>query len=102
MDFVSFRVLLATIRNLGACPCPRCELPKAQIAQVGTIPDDNRRERLRRANGRLFRWNVDNARDAIYRLGKTVKSKVVEDILFPQSYVPTSVSPSLSDAFGHF
>ena len=83
---------MATIRNLGACPCPRCELPKAQIPQVGTIPDDARRTRLKRTNGTSLSRNIYNARDAIYRFGKSIKSKVVEDILSPLSYVPTSVS----------
>ena len=86
------RVLLATIRNLGGCPCPRCELTKDQISQVGTIPDDNRRTRLKRTNGTRLSWNIRVARDAIYQYGKTIKSKVVEDILFPLSYVPTSVN----------
>lgn len=91
-EFIVFRVLLATIRNLGGCPCPRCELPKDQIPQVGTIPDDNRRVRLKRTNGTQFSRNIQNAREAIYQYGKTIKSKVVEDILFPLSYVPTSVN----------
>ena len=90
------RVLLATIRNLGACPCPRCGLPKEQIPQVGTIPDDNRRSRLKRAHGTHFTWGIRTARDGIYRFGKTVKSKFVEDILSPLSYVPTSVCPDFA------
>ena len=85
-------MLLATIRNLGACPCPRCELPKAQVPQFGTIPDANRRVRLKRTNGIGLRWRIKAARDAIYRYGKSVKSKAVEDLLSPLSYVPTSVS----------
>ncbi|THU88485.1 hypothetical protein K435DRAFT_821626 [Dendrothele bispora CBS 962.96] len=31
------KVLLATIRTLGCCPCPHCLVEKSQIAQLGTV-----------------------------------------------------------------
>ena len=93
-DPLLYRVLLATIRNLGTCPCPRCEITKDQIPQVGTIPDNNRRARLARRNGPLLSGNIRAAREAIYRHGKTVRSTAVENLLYPLSFVPTYVRES--------
>ena len=86
------RALLASIRNLGACPCPRCEVRKDQIPQVGTIPDDVRRTNHRRANGPSLKMRISVSRAAIYERGKGIKSTAVEDLLSPLSYVPTLVS----------
>ncbi|KAK7689700.1 hypothetical protein QCA50_007495 [Cerrena zonata] len=92
------KVLLASIRNLGTCPCPRCEVKKAQILQVGTIPDTTLRTNHKRINCHPLRHKVKLARAAIYERGKGVKSTAVEDILSPLSYVPTS--NAFADLFG--
>jgi hypothetical protein len=34
-----FRVLLATIRDKGYCPCPRCLIPKKSFDKMGLIHD---------------------------------------------------------------
>ena len=85
------RVLLASIRNLGACPCPRCEVKKVQIEQLGTIPDNQRRSNHMRSNTTSLRNRIALCREAIYGRGKNIKSSIVEDFLSPLSYVPTSV-----------
>ena len=85
------RVLLATIRNLGSFPCPRCLIPKEKIPEVGTKNDDRRRERDRRvANNKLFS-DINLARTWIYNEGSLVKSAAVERLLSPTSLVPTLV-----------
>ncbi|KAF8427567.1 hypothetical protein L210DRAFT_3652625 [Boletus edulis BED1] len=61
------KVLLATIRDKGICPCPRCLIPKSNF----------------------YRQKVFHARWAIYKLGKPLKSVVVERILKAFSLVPT-------------
>ena len=86
------RVLLATIRNLGSFPCPRCLIPKDKILEVGTKNDDKRRENSQRmANNKLFS-DIRLARTWIYKEGSGVKAAAVERLLSPTSLVPTIVS----------
>ena len=96
LTIILFRVLLSSIRNLGACPCPRCEIKKEYIGQLGTVPDDQRRTNHMRANTMSLRNRIALSRDAIYKRGKGVKSAIVEDFLSPLSYVPTSVCDLLT------
>jgi hypothetical protein len=58
------RVLLATIRDKGICPCPRCLTPKSKMDQTGAKRDSQFREK----NVRKYLLNyVCAARDAIYK-----------------------------------
>jgi hypothetical protein len=92
-DLIAIRILLATIRNQGLCPCPRCETPKQQLPEMGTIPDKNRRTKLQRVDNDDTRDWIARAREFIYTLGRTVKSSAVERVLEAKSYVPTMVCP---------
>ncbi|KAF8074854.1 hypothetical protein FPV67DRAFT_601603 [Lyophyllum atratum] len=94
------KVLLATIRNLGKCPCPRCLIPKERIPEMGTKFDAARRQTLARSADLWFRQKIERARDAIYRLGFVVKSVVVERLLDEQSLVPTVNAFSGLSEFG--
>ncbi|KAL0572685.1 hypothetical protein V5O48_009275 [Marasmius crinis-equi] len=38
------KVLLATLKSLGQCPCPQCMVEKDQIPQLGTVRDRQQRE----------------------------------------------------------
>ena len=87
----SSRVLLATIHNLGKCPCPCCEMPRESIPELGTRNDAARRRNLRRQDGHALSHKVKIARKAIYESGKGVKSAAVENLLSFGSYVPTEV-----------
>ena len=85
------RVLLATIRNLGSFPCPRCLISKDKLPEVGTKNDDRRRETNQRvANDHLFS-DIRLARTWIYNEGYRVKAAAVERLLSPTSHVPTVV-----------
>ncbi|KAJ6559288.1 hypothetical protein B0H10DRAFT_2240500 [Mycena sp. CBHHK59/15] len=53
------KILLATVRNLGKTPCPRCFLPKEQIPELGTVLDDKRREKLARTDNAIRRGMVE-------------------------------------------
>ncbi|KAK7689513.1 hypothetical protein QCA50_007305 [Cerrena zonata] len=83
------KVLLATVRNLGKCPCPRCLLPKARISDIGMHYDFSRRVNLQRSSGAAQIRKVTVARAAIYEWGKGLKSTAVENLLGAESYVPT-------------
>src|SRR6267154_3466186 len=82
------RVLLATVRNNGNCPCPRCLVKKEDISKLGQVRDmQNRLSRARSYVGDL----ITRARDFIYKLGLNVAGAAVERLLFEHSWAPTTV-----------
>ncbi|KAG8729146.1 hypothetical protein FRC10_004213 [Ceratobasidium sp. 414] len=83
------KVLLATIRNLGDFLCPRCLAHKASASQMGT-PTDMRILKKRRIDNEKRRGKVERARQFIYKQGRAIQSKPVEDLLKSESYVPTT------------
>lgn len=92
------RVLLATIRNLGDCPCPRCYVRKHEIHKLGTVQDIDLRKTKARVDDEARRGRVTLARDFIYGDHRsTVNSNAVENVLKERSEVPTLVgSPTSS------
>jgi hypothetical protein len=91
-DIYIFRILLASIKNLGRCPCPRCLTEKIQVPGIGTIPDSQRRERLARVDDIHHQEDVDLARKFIFDNGAPVTGAHVEAVLNAESRVPTRVS----------
>ena len=90
------RILLTSIRNLGACPCPRCLIPLARVHNLGMARDVSQRTTLMRIDNARRRNNVATARQLIYEKNYLVNSAAVEDLLKPESLVPTSVCSGLS------
>ena len=88
----NFRVLLCSIRDLGACPCPRCCVPLRRIPEMGTKTDAQRRETLKCHDNIIKREKVDLARKFIYNEGRNVDSEAVERLLKLESLVPIRVS----------
>jgi hypothetical protein len=82
---------MASIRNLGACPCPCCKIQLLDAHLVGTASDWRRRVKLARNDDYRYRLIVSKARHAIYERNLAVNSAFVERILKPESLVPTSV-----------
>ncbi|KAG6903599.1 hypothetical protein DXG01_016472, partial [Tephrocybe rancida] len=81
---------MASIRQLGGCPCPRCKIPKTALHLVGTQSDRADRIELRRYDDEDRRKKVSKARKSIF--GKenfAVDSAAVERELKPESLVPT-------------
>jgi hypothetical protein len=88
------RVLLATIRNRGACPCPRCKTLFSDIYKLGFISDMNSRI----SKARVYAMQtIIHARRFIYSLGLPVAGAAVNRLLQAESLVPTVVC--LSYAF---
>jgi len=86
----SVRVLLATIREQGLCPCPQCLIPKAILDQLSHIVD------MKKQIDKPHKYLVDavnNARKAIYDLGKPIGGVAVQRLLKGTSSVPTAVCP---------
>lgn len=89
----SLRVLLASIRNRGGCPCPRCLIPIHQISNVGKKADMlQRTSTLARVDNEQRTFLVQKARQLIYNQNNTVDCVAVEKLLKDKSLVPTLVS----------
>lgn len=91
IEFVLCRVLLATIRDLGNCPCPRCRILKEAIRNVGSAEDMASRSTSQRVDNPARQGIIAKARRLIYGKGLAVKTPKVEKILFAESWVPTMV-----------
>jgi len=83
----STRVLLATIRDKGLCPCPRCLTPKTKLDLMGRRNDSVSRKTLRTYVQDL----VARARSFIYDKAIPITGAAVEETLKPMSLVPTLV-----------
>ncbi|KAI0081503.1 hypothetical protein K474DRAFT_1635827, partial [Panus rudis PR-1116 ss-1] len=83
------KVLLASIHDMGSCPCPRCLVPKAEIYRIGQECDVKLRRDEACVDNEERRRLVNSARQLIYDRGYSVNSKPVEDLLKPLSLVPT-------------
>ena len=88
------RILLAGIRNLGTCPCPRCLIHKDKIGDLGTWHDQRRRETQLRHDTHEQRVDITRARSFIYEDGMPVNGKAVDGLLKARSLVPTIVRSS--------
>ncbi|RDB16223.1 hypothetical protein Hypma_003115 [Hypsizygus marmoreus] len=80
------KVLLATIRDKGLCPCPRCLVRKSQVDRMGYVTD----MKTRVDQARKYLWNkVKRAREYIYSNAFPINGVAVNDLLKPTSSVPT-------------
>lgn len=86
------RVLLASIRDKGRCPCPRCLIPLSRVQNMGMPRDMKERKTLARVDNEDRRRTVEIAREIIYKKNYAVDNDNVEALLQGQSLVPTSVS----------
>jgi len=85
------RVKIATIRNFGAYPCPRCLVPKDKIPEIGKDEDRRIRTELRRMDTAERQAMVDQARKNLYEHGYALSGDSVDGILKDSSLVPTRV-----------
>lgn len=88
---LSFRVLLAGIRNMGACLCPRCLVKKDQVHKLGLPMDRILRMTSQRNDDANLRTKIASAKRLIYDKGYVVDSKVVDEMLKGESLVPNTV-----------
>ena len=86
------RILLASIRNLGRCPCPRCLIPLDLVHNLGMPRDMMQRVSKARVDGIEHQNKVAAARRFIYERNMQVNSTAVEALLRDWSGVPTTVS----------
>jgi hypothetical protein len=82
---------MACIRNLGGCPCPRCEILLSKVHLVGMKGDCRDRTKLLCVDDERRRFKVSQARKHIYDNNNAIDSAGVERVLKPLSLVPTTV-----------
>jgi hypothetical protein len=95
------RILLASIRNLGCCPCPRCRIPLDHAHYFGMARDRSQRVSLARVDDQDRRFNIATARRFIYENKKRVNSAAVERLLKENSLVPSTVCLSVLSWYLH-
>jgi hypothetical protein len=97
---VPSRVLIANIKNMGQCPCPRCKVTLVDIKHLGKDEDTQTRADIRKPTRGLFRV-VRKARREIFKGYKVSGTRVeramqsstgVENVKSGWSRVPTNVS----------
>ena len=93
---LSGRVLIANIKNLGQCPCPRCTIKLNEVQGLGKPTDIRRRADVRKPTGKLFRA-VKKARKAIYK-GYKVSGTHVDKLLGGVSRAPNTVCATMTTA----
>lgn len=85
------RVLLASIRNKGACPCPCCLIPLSHVHNIGMVRDMMQRVTLARALDDRPQNVIYTARKLIYEKGYSVESTLVNDLLKDKSLLLVKV-----------
>ncbi|KIL64222.1 hypothetical protein M378DRAFT_78641, partial [Amanita muscaria Koide BX008] len=91
------KVLLASIKQLGKCPCPTCLVSKKDICLLGTKRDARTRTRHKRTDGDVYRSKIKVARDHIYLNGGLLNGSWLDELLNKESLVPTQVCEAMSD-----
>lgn len=87
----SNRVLIATIKDMGSCPCPRCCVKKAELRDAGLPEDRQQRSEGARRDNTDYRSVVAEARRRVYQDGLVTNSKAQSDAFNARSWVPTTV-----------
>ncbi|ETW82716.1 hypothetical protein HETIRDRAFT_54372 [Heterobasidion irregulare TC 32-1] len=83
------KVLLAGIRSLAKCLCPRCMVEKTQVYKMGSKLDMRLRTKTARVDNAQRRHTVEIARKIIYEQGYGIESMAVDALLANKSWVPT-------------
>ena len=89
LSMYSSRVLIANIKNMGQCPCPRCTIRLADVQGLGKPSDTEKRANIRRPTGGLVHA-VRKARKAIFK-GYKVSGTHVDKLLGGWSRAPNVV-----------
>jgi len=91
---IMIRMLMACLRYLALCPCPRCLLLKSKIPLIGSKTDTNSRLKLIREDSEARRKLVEDARRLMFEEGVNITSERIEKLLRPHSLTPTRVRTS--------
>ncbi|RPD53352.1 hypothetical protein L226DRAFT_473339 [Lentinus tigrinus ALCF2SS1-7] len=81
------KVLIAAMRHLGECPCPRCLIKMKQINAAGTTVDTQRRAH-KRVDTEALQYTINRVRASIFKNGLPMASKRAKDPLKNLSLFP--------------
>ncbi len=90
------RILMACLKYLANCPCPRCLILKSRVPRLGTKADARDRQKLARIDSEQIHNKINRARQRLFVDGKSINSVFVNQELQPTSLVPTRVGDSLA------
>ncbi|KAH9950133.1 hypothetical protein B0H21DRAFT_881501, partial [Amylocystis lapponica] len=82
------KILLACIRYLAQCPCPRCLIKKVKIPAMGTTADSQRRNKSR-VDHKPLQSMIARTRGWIFEKGYGTASKMIARVLDWGSLLPT-------------
>ena len=82
------RILLACMKFLGTCPCPRCLITKDKICKLGMKIDRWVHDKKARIDDGACCWSIEGAHKAMFDLGRSIASKAVEGAIGAKSLVP--------------
>lgn len=85
------KILLASIKNLGLFPCPRCNVQMQDVPAMGKKRDRANRKRTARNDDEARRNRILKARSLIYDGHHPVTSTLVDGNLAEGSLIPTNV-----------
>lgn len=88
---LSCRIILASIKNLGKYPCPRCKVQMEHVPKMGEPEDRLARVETARLDNQTKRSAVESARALIYKDNLAVTNNKVEDLLSFGSLLPIDV-----------
>jgi len=83
--------MLASIKNKGRCPCPRCLISIDRFQNLGMVRDRQQCSTLQRVDDDTRRFNINTARELIYQKNYAVDSKRLPPCFQQESLVPTLV-----------
>ena len=93
------RIAVATIRNLGNSPCPRCLVGKHDLHKLGMPSDTKKREKHQRQEDTSRRSKVEGAYKRIHELYGAIAGEPVEKELKEQSLIAIKVSRLTTSSF---
>jgi hypothetical protein len=91
-DIYQYRILLACIKFLGECPCPRCLIKKEDVPKMGMKIDLETRLATQRVNDAQRHRKIEKARKLIFQHSIGINGQRIKKILQGESLVPTRVS----------
>ena len=88
------RIILATIKNMGLFPCPRCHIAKKKIYRLGKASDMAQRNNERKPTKQLFAM-LKRGRRAVFR-GSKISGPKVEGLMGSKCRIAVNVIRSIT------
>ena len=84
-------VMLSSIRFLGSCPCPHCQITLDRVHELGM--KQNKKKCLnKREDSYAIHHKIQTACRNLYIQGRGIKAAGVENVLKDDSLIPVEVS----------